>query len=69
MDNHRSKTAKIRGFYLTHNTLLGLNELKYSLPTGNVFVHISNSYSTSASSEPTKTVQRFSSLTTVQKLY
>jgi hypothetical protein len=40
MDNHRSKTAKIRGFY----TLLGLNELKYSLPTGNVFVHISNSY-------------------------
>ena len=32
MDNHRSKTAKIRGFYLAHNTLLGLNELKYSLP-------------------------------------
>jgi hypothetical protein len=41
MDNHRSKTAKIRGFYLAHNTLLGLNELKYSLPTANVFVHIS----------------------------
>jgi hypothetical protein len=44
MDNHRSKTAKIRGFYLAHNTLLGLNELKYSLPTVNVFVRISNSY-------------------------
>jgi hypothetical protein len=44
MDNHRSKSAKMRGFYLAHNTLLGLNELKYSLPTVNVFVHISNSY-------------------------
>ena len=44
MDNHRPKTAKIRGFYLAHNTLLGLNELKYSLPTVNVFVRISNSY-------------------------
>jgi hypothetical protein len=44
MDNHRSKTANIRGFYLAHNTLLGLNKLKYSLPTVNVFVHISNSY-------------------------
>jgi hypothetical protein len=32
MDNHRSKTAKFRGFYLAHNTLLGLNELKYSVP-------------------------------------
>jgi hypothetical protein len=44
MDNHRSKTAKIREFYLAHNTLLGLNELEYSLPTGKVFVHICNSY-------------------------
>jgi hypothetical protein len=26
MGNHRSKTANIRGFYLAHNTLLGLNE-------------------------------------------
>jgi hypothetical protein len=32
MDNHLSKTANIRGFYLAHNTLLGLNELKYSVP-------------------------------------
>jgi hypothetical protein len=31
MGNHRSKTANISGFYLTHNMLLGLNELKYSL--------------------------------------
>jgi hypothetical protein len=44
MDNHRSKTAKIRGFYLAHNTLLGLNELKYSLPIVNVCVHITQSY-------------------------
>jgi hypothetical protein len=43
MDNHRAKTAKMRGFFLAHNTLLGLNELKYSLPTVNFFVHISNS--------------------------
>jgi hypothetical protein len=26
MGYHRSKTANIRGFYLAHNTLLGLNE-------------------------------------------
>jgi hypothetical protein len=65
MDNHRSKAAKIRGFYLAHNTLRGLNELMYSLPTVNVIVHISNSYLTSTSSEPTKTVQRYSNLTTV----
>jgi hypothetical protein len=42
MDNHCSKTAKIRGFYLAHNTLLGLNELKYSEPIANVFVHVSH---------------------------
>jgi hypothetical protein len=30
MGNHRSKTANIRGFYLAHNTLLGLNELTYT---------------------------------------
>jgi hypothetical protein len=42
MDNHRSKTAKIRRFYLAHNTLLGLNELKYSLPRVNVFVHVTH---------------------------
>jgi hypothetical protein len=44
MDNHRSKSAKIKEFYLAHNTLLGLNDLMYSMPTGIVFVHISNSY-------------------------
>jgi hypothetical protein len=44
MVNHRSKAANIWGFYLPHNTLLGLNELKYSLPTVNVFVHVSHSY-------------------------
>jgi hypothetical protein len=43
MGNHRSKTANIRGSYLAHNTLLGLNELKYSLPTVNVFVNVSHS--------------------------
>ena len=32
MGNHRSKTAKIRGFHLARNTLLGLNELTYSFP-------------------------------------
>jgi hypothetical protein len=42
MDNHRPKTANIRGFYLAHNTLLGLNELKYSVPIANVFVHVSH---------------------------
>ena len=31
MGNHRSKTAKIGGFHLARNTLLGLNELTYSL--------------------------------------
>jgi hypothetical protein len=61
MDNHRSKTANIREFYLPHNTLLGLNKLKYFLPIVNVFVHVR----TSTSSEPTKTVQRFPSLKTV----
>jgi hypothetical protein len=44
MGNHRSKTANVRGFYLAHNTLLGLNELKYSLPIVNVFVDVSHSY-------------------------
>jgi hypothetical protein len=32
MGNHHSKIANIRGFYLAHNMLLGLNELTYSLP-------------------------------------
>jgi hypothetical protein len=31
MRNHRSKTAKIRGFHLALNTMLGLNVLKYCL--------------------------------------
>jgi hypothetical protein len=44
MDNHRSKSAKIWGFHLAYNTLLGLIELNYYLPTVNVFVHNSNSY-------------------------
>jgi hypothetical protein len=67
MDNHRSKTAKIRGFYLAHNTLLGLNELKYSVRIVNVFVHVSHFSILSVyySTELTKTVQRFPSLTTV----
>jgi hypothetical protein len=43
MGNYRSKTANIRGLYVAHNTLLGLNELKYSVPTLNVFVHVSHS--------------------------
>jgi hypothetical protein len=43
MDNHRPKTAKIRGFYLAHNPLLGLNELKYSVPIVNVFIHVGHS--------------------------
>jgi hypothetical protein len=42
MDNHRSKAAKIREFYLVHNTLLGLNESKYSVPIVNVFVHVND---------------------------
>jgi hypothetical protein len=44
MGNHRSKIANNTEFYLAHNTLLELNELKYSLPIVNVFVHISHSY-------------------------
>jgi hypothetical protein len=40
MENHRSKTANIRGFYLAHNTLLGLNKLTYSGPIVNVFVAV-----------------------------
>jgi hypothetical protein len=40
MDSHRSKTAKMRGFYLAHNTLLGVNKLKYSVAIVNVFVHV-----------------------------
>jgi hypothetical protein len=43
MGNHRSKTANIRAFYRFHNMLLGLNETKYSLPTVNVYVHVSHS--------------------------
>jgi hypothetical protein len=35
------KNSKSHWFYLAHNTLLGLNELKYSVPTVNVFVHVS----------------------------
>jgi hypothetical protein len=65
MGSHRSKAANVRGFYLAYNTLLGLNELMYSLATVNVFVQVSHSYWTSTSSEPTKTIQRFPSLTTV----
>jgi hypothetical protein len=42
MDNHRSKTAKIRGFYLAHNTLLGLNELTYSRPITHCYQFHSN---------------------------
>jgi hypothetical protein len=37
MGNHRSKTANVRGCYPAHNTLLELNESKYSLPKVNVF--------------------------------
>jgi hypothetical protein len=37
------KQQKVRGFYLAHNTLLGLNELKYSEPIVNVFVNVSHS--------------------------
>jgi hypothetical protein len=44
MDNHGSKTANIRGFYLAHNTLLGLNKLKYYLPIVNDFVDVRHSY-------------------------
>jgi hypothetical protein len=44
MDNLGSKGAKIRGFFLAYNTLLGLNKLKYPLPIVNVFVHVSHSY-------------------------
>jgi hypothetical protein len=40
MENHRSKAANIGGFYLAHNTLLGMNELKYSVAIVNVFVHV-----------------------------
>jgi hypothetical protein len=42
MDNHRSELANIKGFYPAHNTLLGLNELKYSVPAVNVFVEVSH---------------------------
>jgi hypothetical protein len=38
MDKHHSRTANISGFYLAHNTLLGLNELKYSLLIVNVLL-------------------------------
>jgi hypothetical protein len=44
MGNRRSETAIIRGFYHAHNTLLGLNELMYSLPIVHVFVDVSHSY-------------------------
>jgi hypothetical protein len=43
MGNHRSKTVNISGFYLAHKTLLGLNDLNYSLPIVNVFVDVSRS--------------------------
>jgi hypothetical protein len=56
MGNRRSKTAIIRWFYLAHNTLLGLNELKHSLPIVIVFVDVSRSYWTSTSSWPIKTI-------------
>jgi hypothetical protein len=32
MEDHRSKTANIKGFYLAHNTLPELNELTHSWP-------------------------------------
>jgi hypothetical protein len=35
--NQSLKTAKIRAVYLTLNTLLGLNELKYSLSTADMY--------------------------------
>jgi hypothetical protein len=38
MGNHRSKTANIRGFYLTHNTQLGLNKSMHSLPIVYMFL-------------------------------
>jgi hypothetical protein len=38
MGNHRSKTANIMGLYLAHNTLLGRNELKYSLHVAQIFL-------------------------------
>jgi hypothetical protein len=40
MGNHRSKTANMRGLYLALNTLLGLNELNYSLPITYMFLFI-----------------------------
>ena len=35
-----AQKAKISGFYLALNTLLGLNELKYSLPIAEMFLLI-----------------------------
>jgi hypothetical protein len=42
MGNHHSKTVNMRGFYLAHNTLLGLNELKYTLLIVHVFGDVSH---------------------------
>jgi hypothetical protein len=39
-----AQKQQISGDFIVHNTLLGLNELKYSLPIVNVFVHVSHSY-------------------------
>jgi hypothetical protein len=44
MDNHRPKTARIKGFHLAHNTLLGLNELTYSWPITYCYEFHSNNY-------------------------
>ena len=38
MGSHRSKTAKIRGFNLSVNMRLGLNELTYSLLIAYMFL-------------------------------
>jgi hypothetical protein len=40
MVNHRSKTAKIRGFHLVVNTLLGLNELIKALLAHSTYVFV-----------------------------
>jgi hypothetical protein len=54
MDNHRSKTAKIRRFYLAHNTLLGLNELTYSWP---ITYNVTNSTVTTTYAEHPKAIE------------
>jgi hypothetical protein len=55
--NYRSKNAKMRGFHIAFNTLLGLNELKYFWFISCLIICFVDEFHTDTL--PAKTIQAF----------